>query len=311
MKHQMDAMTGPSFGLSFETAGADGGGNGASAPTGGEGDGAGAAGASGGASGEAGGGQPGGGSAAAAGGGADGAGAAGAGGQPPKAEDLFEIVVNGKQEKVSRADLIAYAQQGKSYTTKSQALADERRRWEADRETVLRAEKDRWAREQAEAAERQRQESETDPGQRALSQSQRLEQRFEDQALDISLGRLLPKFPSISEREFIMEASARGITTADGVAKHGEAILNEMMKSRDEGFNSRFSEILKKGDHPELKSLIEAKIAEYLQKKTAGGAPPNNGNASTPSLGGAPRKARTFDEAADIADEMLRAGAAR
>ncbi len=301
-------MTDGSFGLSLELAGGEGGGDGAGASSaGGDGGAAGAAG--GGAGGEAGGGQPGGGSAAAADG-ASGAGGAGAAGQPSlKDEDLVEVVIDGKTEKVPYKELKSGYSRQSDYTRKTQQHADERRRWESDRETLLRVEREKWQREEKEAAERQRQESETDPAQRALSSTQRLEQRFEDQALDIAINRLSSKFDGFTERQFLIEASSRGITSAEGLAKHGEAILAEMVKTREEGFNSRFGEVLKKGDHPELAKYREAQIAAYLAEKKLGPTPPNAAGGATPSLSGAPKKARTLDEAADMADEMLKAGA--
>lgn len=46
---------------------------------------------------------------------------------PPPVEDVFEIVHNGTQVKLTREDAIKYARQGFDYTEKTQQLAEERR----------------------------------------------------------------------------------------------------------------------------------------------------------------------------------------
>jgi hypothetical protein len=303
----MASLIGPAFGISLELPDLNaGGGDGASAAGGDTG--AGAVSDAGGGAGATGGEKPGGGSSADAGGGASGA--AGSGGQPQK-EELYDIVVNGKTERLTRADIIARAQQGTDYTGKTQRLAAERKQWETDRQTVLQQEREKWQRDNAAALERARQEGTRDPGERAMAHSQRLEQKLEDQSLDITLSRILPKFEGITEKDFLKEAQALGLTTAEQVAQHGERILSDMVKAREDGFNSRFDGMLAKGDHPSLVKFREAAIAKYLEGKTAKPSPATNTNGSAPPTGpGAPRRAKTFEEAADIADEMLRAAAA-
>ena len=225
---------------------------------------------------------------------------------PAAAAESFELKVDGQSRKVTREELVNLAQQGDNFTQKTQKLADERRRWEADRQAILQQERAKWDREQQEAAERRRAEElgDKDPALLGLERIQSLEHKIEDQALDSAIRGLSAKFPNMNEREFLIEANARGLHSAEDVARHGEQIATELAKNGESRFDSRFTETLKKGEHPELVKMKETWIAEYLQKKGSGPTPPSGG-ALTPALGGSPRRAKTFDEAADIAQEML------
>lgn len=49
-----------------------------------------------------------------------------------QAEATFEIVVNGQKKQVTQSELIKLAQMGEDYTKKTQALADQRRQFEAE-----------------------------------------------------------------------------------------------------------------------------------------------------------------------------------
>ena len=75
---------------------------------------------------------------------------------PASAAESFELKVDGQVRKVTREELVTLAQQGDNFTQKTQKLADERRRWEADRQAILQQERAKWGREQQEAAERRR-----------------------------------------------------------------------------------------------------------------------------------------------------------
>ena len=77
-----------------------------------------------------------------------------------------------------------------------------------------------------------------------------------------------------------------------------------MSENQNGRFETRFKETLSKGEHPELKTLQQKWLADYLQKKTAGPSPATAG-ATTPALGAPQRRAKTLEEAADIAEEML------
>lgn len=219
------------------------------------------------------------------------------------AEQKFEIKVDGKVELLTRDEIIARAQKGTKFTQNSQALADERRRWEADRQTILQQEKEAWFRELKNQQEREKTEAEKDPGARAIERVQSLEQKLEDQQLDAVLKPLLDKY-QVDEQQFLIEASRSGLRSAADVAANGEAIAKALSEHQNSRFEARFQDVLSNREHPAVKALLEKAVAEYLQKKTAGPSPVPAG-VSTPSLGAAPRRAKTLDEAADIAEEML------
>lgn len=222
----------------------------------------------------------------------------------PAAEPTYEIKVDGKVEKLTLAEITARAQMGTDYRTKTQQLADERRRWDADRSTILQKEKEAWLRDLKTQEARAKLEAEKDPAARAMERVQTLEQTIEDQQLDSVLKPLLAKY-EVDEQQFLIEASRNGLRTAADVTAHGEAIAKALADVQNGRFETRFKEVLSKREHPEVKALIEKAVAEYLQKKTAGPSPTPSG-AITPALGAPPvRKAKTLDEAADIAEEML------
>lgn len=221
----------------------------------------------------------------------------------PAAEQKFEIKVDGKVESLSLDEIIARAQKGTKFTQNSQQLADERRRWDTDRQTILQKEKEAWLRELKDQETRARLEAEKDPAARAMDRVQTLEQKLEDQQLDSVLRPLLEKY-QVDEQQFLIEASRNGLKSAADVVAHGEAIAKALADSQNSRFETRFKEVLSKREHPEVKALIEKAVAEYLQKKTAGPSPAPAG-AITPSLGAPTRRAKTLDEAADIAEELL------
>lgn len=221
----------------------------------------------------------------------------------PAAEPTYEIKVDGKVEKLTLAEITARAQMGTDYRTKTQQLADDRRRWDAERQTILQQEREAAIRDLKAQEAREKLEAEKDPATRAMDRVQTLEQKLEDQQLDSVLKPLLDKY-GVEEQQFLIEASRNGLRTAADVATHGEAIAKALSEAQNGRFESRFKEVLSKGEHPEVKALIQKAIAEYLQKKT-GGPSPTPAGALTPSLGAPVRRAKTLDEAADIAEEML------
>ena len=219
-------------------------------------------------------------------------------------EPKFEIKVDGKTELLTRADIIARAQMGTAFTQKTQRLAEERRRFETDRQTILDQEKQRWLQEQQELARRQQEAGKT-PAELALMKTQQLEQRIEDQALTMSVDSVISKHPGVDRNDFMLECVKRGLRDSNDVHAHGAAIAAEMESARTSSFDSRFNEILAKGEHPSLKAYKEAAIAEYLKSKGGGPSPVTSAGGSTPALGGGPKRAKTLDEAADMAAEML------
>ncbi len=229
----------------------------------------------------------------------------------PEAEPKFEIKVDGKTELLTRAEMTALAQQGKSYTQKTQKLADEQRRWEADRAAILKAEKDNWKREQEAEAAKALADAGKDPAAKALERVEALEQNLEDQRLDGALSSLKAKYPDLDEQQFLIEASKQGLRSSADVANRGEAIAQALSESQNGRFETRFKEALTKGEHPELKALLAKHLADYLKNK-GGGPSPVPAGALTPALNAPPKRvARTFDEAADIAHEMLTGEAPR
>ena len=219
-------------------------------------------------------------------------------------EPKFEIKVDGKTELLTRAEIIARAQMGTAFTQKTQRLAEERRRFETDRQTILEQEKQRWLQEQQEQARRAQEVGKT-PGELAMLRTQQLEQRLEDQALTMSVDVVVSKHAGLDRNDFMMECVKRGLRDSNDVNTHGAAVAAEMESARNSSFDNRFNELLTKGEHPSLKAYKEAVIAEYLKSKGGGPSPVTSAGGATPSLGGSPKRAKTLDEAADIAAEML------
>lgn len=220
----------------------------------------------------------------------------------PEAEPKFEIKVDGKVESLTRAEIVALAQQGKSYTQKTQKLADEQRRWEAERQAIIRQEREKAIQELRNEEARKKAEAEKDPATRATERVEALEQRLEDQQLDLVVKSLLSKY-EVDEQQFLIEASKAGCRSAADVQAHGEEIAKALSESQSGRFESRLKDVLSKGEHPEIKALKDKWLADYLAKK--GGGPSPVPPAQTPTGVAAPKKARTLDEAADIAEEML------
>lgn len=219
----------------------------------------------------------------------------------PETEPKFEIKVDGKVELLTRAEMIALAQQGKSYTQKTQRLADEQRRWETDRQEILKQEREAAIRDLKAQEERAKLEAAKDPATRATERVEALEQRLEDQALDTVIKGLLSKY-EVDEQLFMIEAAKQGCRSSADVAAKGEDIAKALSEAQVGRFESRFKDVLSKGEHPEIKALQQKWLADYLKTKTGGPTPPSNGPASPAA---SPKRARTLDEAADIAEEML------
>lgn len=227
----------------------------------------------------------------------------------PGEEPKFEIKVDGKVELLTRAEMVALAQQGKSYTQKTQKLADEQRRWEADRQSILQKEREAAVRELKAQEERERLDAAKDPAIRAAERVEALEQKIEDQQLESVLKPLLVKY-GVDEQQFLIEASRAGLRSAADVSARGEEIAKAISESQNGRFESRFKEVLSKGEHPELKAMKDRWLADYLKNK-GGGPSPVPAGALTPTLGAAPRRAKNLDEAADMAEEMLTGVAVR
>ena len=64
----------------------------------------------------------------------------------PETEPKFEIKVGGKTEILTRDEIVARAQMGSDYTRKTQQLAEQQRQWQADREAILKQEREKWQR---------------------------------------------------------------------------------------------------------------------------------------------------------------------
>lgn len=221
---------------------------------------------------------------------------------PADGEQKFEIKVDGKVEFLTRAEMTALAQQGKAFTQKTQKLADEQRRWEADQKAIIAREKENAIREYREQLAREKLEAEKDPTTRLSERLESMEQKLEDEKLDSALRTLLTKY-EIDEQHFLIEASRAGLKSAADVQARGEEIAKSISDAQTGKFESRFKDILTKGEHPELKALQAKWLAEYLAKKGNPGPVPPSAGPVAPTT--APKKARTFDEAADIAEEML------
>lgn len=227
---------------------------------------------------------------------------------PAAAEPKFALKVDGKVIEVSRDEAIALAQKGHSFTQKTQQLADEKRRWETDRQTLLDQEKQRWQREQQEWQRQQEQArlAAEDPARHALNVAQQAQAKTEDMALDFAIKSALSKYPDVNERELLIEAQMRGITRPDQFNVL-DAVASDLAKASSERFESRFAEIIGKGEHPLLKKMNDDALAKYLKDKEIKPAPLGGsaGGSTPPPMSSGPKRAKSLDEAQDIANEMM------
>ena len=237
---------------------------------------------------------------------------AGSPGSGPSTEPLFEIKVDGKVEKLSRDEIIAMAQMGKDYTQKNQKLADAKRAFEAERQSLVQQEVDRarqeWARQQQESARRQESDRlrAEDPAAHALAEAKRAQQMVEDQSLDMEIKRALGKFPDISENDLLLEAQRSGIQRPEQFGMLSD-LAAKIDANRVERMEKWLETVVTEGKHPRLGKYKDEIIAAYLKEKEAKPGP-LVGSGGSPISAPAPRRAKSLEEAADMANEMMGAG---
>lgn len=209
----------------------------------------------------------------------------------PSPEPEYEIKVDGKTIKLPLSKLLEHAQKGTDYTLKTQALAEERRRDAAEREQHLRTERAKWEKEYQESQRRRVELEKLDPGSRALREVEVLKQQNEDTKLDAAIASVRGKFPDVNEQLLLATAQHRQITDYAALMQ----IAEDLDKAQNGRFETRFDALLSKGEHPRVKALKEAAIAEYLKGKIV--KPTHiQGGGSAPG-GEPPKKVKTFDEA--------------
>ena len=217
-------------------------------------------------------------------------------------EQPFLVVkVGGEEHKLTREQAIEWASKGGDYTKKSQSLAEQRRTFDQDRETIIRNEMEK--RQRLAQQERENQERQAlGPAEQALLRTQELEQRIQDDKLSYALKDTLSKHPSVDEQALLIEATKRGIKNFDEL----ESVASDLDKSYSERMSKTLEETISKGEHPSVKKFKEQVIAEYLKSKGSGPAPvAGSGGTSVP--GSEIRKPKNMNEAHDIAISMLNA----
>lgn len=231
----------------------------------------------------------------------------------PSAEPLFEIKVDGKVEKVTKEELILRAQRDTDYTGKTQKLAEARRAFETDRQRLVQEEVERarqtWIREQAEATRREADARlrEENPAQAALQVAHRTQQMLEDQTLDLELKRARGQFPDVSENDLLLEAQRQGISRPE---QFGSLIslAEGLDKVRVERMEKWLDSVISEGKHIRLGKYKDEIIAAYLKEKELKPGP-LAGSGGSPVVAAPPRRAKTLDEAQDMANELMGVGA--
>jgi hypothetical protein len=225
-------------------------------------------------------------------------------------EHLVEIKVDGKVEQLPLREVLSLSQQGRDYTRKTQALSDERKRFESDRSTILAQERQKWEREYQEYLRRQAEGAEPkDAGAQALEKAQALEQRLEDERLESVLKSVLAEHKGVNEQVLLFEARKRGIKSYDELGPIAAELAKADSTSFEERFNSRLDELLSKGEHPRIKKYNDEFLAKYLKDKERQPAPVG-GSGGSPSLGDGAKKPKSLEEAQDLANELMSQGKA-
>ena len=273
---------GPVFGaLSFET--------GAGNPEGG------AAGAAGGAGGGAAGGQP------------PEGGAAGGGGKPPEGgtvPETFTLKVAGEEKTYTRDEILELASKGGDYQGKTTALADDRKTWESDRESLVRSEVDKRVEQMiAEDKSKASDDDELSLEEKNAKRLTSLEQRRQDDQLEDRIAEYKKQYGKQFNRsmfiDMAMEAGAQEIKELDNIAaKHVESVKADNMEL--------VKTVLADENHPLTKEFSKKIVDTYVEKKL-NSSPAAGGGSTGPTEipAGKDGKALTADEIDELSVREL------
>lgn len=232
--------------------------------------------------------------------GAAGGSASAGAGQPGEgaSQSEFEITVAGQKVKLTRDQVLEHASKGHDYTRKTQELADQKRRMEAEYSRRLQTEL-------AKALDAQRrapaEEQEQDPLADIRSRQDRIEQRIQDEKLDAALERIKGKFPNVNPKLLMIEAAERKVERFEDL----DAVAAELNTAHETERSGLLEKLLGDANNPTVSKFREKVIAEYLQKKskdaTAGG---ENGSGGLPG-GEAPKPPKNQNEERVAVDRLL------
>ncbi len=264
---------------------------------------------------EADGGTSGGGAAGATGGADDGAtggqppegGAEGGGGKPPEggaAPDTFTLKVNGKEESYTREQILELASKGGDYQGKTTTLAEERKAFESDRESLIRSETDKRIEQMLEEDRRKAGDDES------LSDSEKntrritsLEQRQQDEGLENKIAMLQDKHGKDFNRAlFIDMATQAGVQNLNEL----DALAVKHIEQQKSAGLDLVKTILADENHPLTKEFSK-KITDAWVEKKLKASPAGGGGSTGPTEipTGKDGKPLTDDEIDDISTREL------
>jgi len=220
------------------------------------------------------------------------------GGQPsgaPEAE--FEVVVDGQKVKVKLSELLSGYSRQSDYTKKTQELAEQRKRYEAELQTY-RQEREEW--------ERQRQqppEGEQDPVQQLQARQDALEKKYADEKMDQVLGELTKKYPLADPKLILLAASEARVKRWEDF----DPIAKQLHEQAEGDRNSLIEKFLSNPDDPRMKALEEKIINAYLQRKAKEGKPAHEtGSTGAPGGTTGQKPPQSREEERNMALERLR-----
>lgn len=220
-------------------------------------------------------------------------------GQPSKEPELYEVVVAGKKEILTRAEVLERASKGSDYTRKMQQVSEERKRlqqqYQSDLQRALANERERIQREALEPP---------DPNQVTQSKIAQIEARIEDDKLDRQIQSIKSQFPNVNEKMLMLEALDRyGKDLSMEHLNEVAAEMNERVSSEREGVLDSY---LKDEKHPKISAFRQSVIDSYLKAKSAEGKPKGEtGSTGTPGGAGQRPRPKSLDEGDVRAKAML------
>jgi len=264
------------------------------------------------------GGTSGGGAAGAAGGAAGGEAGGEAGGQPGgsgaeggssepggagAAPDTFTLKVAGEEKTYTRDEILELASKGGDYQGKTTALAEERKTWESDRDSLMRTEVDKRIEQMiAENGGTGQEDDGLSDTEKLNNRMAQLENRRQDDALEAKIAVYQDKYGKDFNRSLFIDmatqSGAQDLGALDAIAeKHVESQKNsglELVKT-----------VLADENHPLTKEFSQKIVESYIAKKL-GSHPAGGGGSTGPTeiLKGKDGKPMTDDEidAASVAE---------
>ena len=242
----------------------------------------------------------------AAGGQPGGSGADGGGGKPPEggaAPETFTLKVNGEDKTYTRAEYDELASKGGNYTQDKQALAEERKAWERDRDSLIRSETDRRI-EEMRAEDRHRAEADDglSDGDKLGNRMTLIEETQQDEALEGKIAQFQKEYGKDFNRSiFIDMATQAGIQDLNQL----DALAKEHVEGSKASNLDFVKSVLEDENHPLTKEFSK-KITDAWVTKKLNADPAGGGGSTGPTeiLKGKDGKPLTDDEidAASVAE---------